>query len=83
MGEKHRDDSRDDARRLLALLDVADYLLGRLYGYGATQEQLLAGAGGGIGKAKGLLRDFIRDRNRMKGGRQDGGVDLGALARGE
>src|SRR5437588_10983156 len=74
MGTQHRDDTRDDAKRLLALLDVADNLLGRMYGYGATQEQLLAGVGGGIGRAKGCLRDFIRDRGRMRDARPAGGA---------
>jgi hypothetical protein len=63
-GEK-RDDTRADAERLLALLEAADHLLGYLHGYGAEQERMLAGVGGGLRKAKAVLKEFIADRRKM------------------
>ena len=77
MGTQHRDDTRDDARRLLALLDVADYLLGRMYGYGATQERLLADyASEVMGQGHGVSRHWPYSYAKLANGLHANGVLL-------
>ena len=64
--EERRDDTREEAKDVLALLTVAFKMTCRISGYGPDQERIIASAVGKIAEGMGCVAAFIQKRHEMK-----------------